>query len=109
MIRGTGENEVVAGIGNTSPVKEYLQRQRESTERCLSILTRCRSRDEIIEGFGQIAALLRQSNDPLAQAAEMASMGCKTLPEEHVLRLRDDFIKQCRAFLSATEQGLKDL
>jgi hypothetical protein len=75
----------------------------DNTERCLTILSRCRTRDEIIEGFSQIATLLRQANDPLADAAEKASIECRALPDEYVLRFRDDFIGQCKAFLSSLE------
>ncbi len=101
--------------GGTSPVKQELQSQKrsfrfhmENTETCLTILARCQTRNEIIEGFDQIARLLRQANDPLAKVAEQSSIGCKELPDEYALRLRDDFIGQCRAFLSATD-GLREL
>lgn len=92
-----------------SPLKQELKRQRQNTKKCLSILTRCQTQDQIIEGFGKIARLLKQASDPLADAAEKASIGCRSLPDEYVLRLRDDFIRQCRAFLSATEQGLREM
>ena len=92
-----------------SPVRRELQRQRENTERCLAILARCRTRDAVIKGFSQISKLLRQANDPLADAAQMAATGCRELPDEYVFRLRDDFIGQCNAFLSATERGMREL
>jgi len=83
---------------------EELRRQRENTERCLTILTLCRTRVEILEGFGQIATLLRQANDPSAAAAEMANIEGKGLPDEDVLQLKLDFIKTYEAFLSSTEE-----
>ena len=92
-----------------SSVRRELQRQRENTERCLTILNRCRSRNEIIKGFAQISVLLRGVNDPLADAAQRAAAGCRELPDEYVFRLRDDFIGQCNAFLSATERGMREL
>ena len=96
-------DKLFGGGKGTSPLRQELQRQRQNTEKCLSILTRCQTRDQIIEGFGKIARLLKQANDPLADGAEKAAMGCGTLPDEYVLRLRDDFIQQCEAFLSAIE------
>ena len=75
---------------------------RENTERCLTILTRCQTPLEIIEGLGQIATLLRQVNEPLANAAERASKTCRTLSNEYVRGERDYFISACRAFLSDT-------
>jgi hypothetical protein len=95
--------------GAVSPAKRELQRQRQNTESCLTMLSRCRTREEIVRGFGEIASLLRSANDPLADAAEKASIGCGALPDEYVLRLRDDFISECRAFMSATERGLREL
>jgi hypothetical protein len=69
----------------TSTVKQELQRQRENTERCLTILTRCRTRYEIIEGLRQIETLLKQVNDPLADAAGRASVTCRTMSDKFVL------------------------
>ena len=92
-----------------SPVKRELRRQRENTERCIAILSRCSTRKDIIKGFSQIAKLLEQANDPLADAAEMAAAGCRELPDEYVFRLRDDFIRQSNIFLSATEQAMREL
>jgi hypothetical protein len=83
----------------TSTVKQELQRQRENTERCLTILTRCRTRYEIIEGLRQIETLLKQVNDPLADAAGRASVTCRTMSDKFVLLERDYFISACRAFL----------
>ena len=97
-----GQPKAKGSPDQPTTVIQELRRQRENTERCLTILTQCRTRDEILEGFGRIATLLRQANDPLADAAEMAFTGCRGLPDEHVLQLRNDFIVQCRAFLSST-------
>jgi len=92
-----------------SPVRRELQRQRENTEKCLAILARCRTRNEVIKGFSQISILLRQANDPLADAAQKTALGCRELPDEYVFRLRDDFMGQCNAFLLATERGMREL
>ena len=92
-----------------SPLEQELQRQRQNTDECLSILTRCKTREQITEGFDRIARLLKQANDPLVDAAEKASLGFRTPPDEYVLRLRDNFIRQCEAFLSATKVGIRDL
>jgi hypothetical protein len=92
-----------------SPARQELQKQRENTKKCLAILTKCRTRNEVIKGFSQISILLRQSNDPLADAAQKTATGCRELPDEYVFRLRDDFIGQGKAFLSATERGMREL
>jgi hypothetical protein len=89
--------------GSPDMAMQELQWQRENSERCLTILTQCRTRDEIVEGFGRVARLLREANDPVAQAVEMALTTSRELPDEHVLQLRDDFISQFKAFLSSTE------
>lgn len=86
-----------------SPVRQELQRQRENTKKCLAILAKCQTRNEVIKGFSQISILCKEANDPLADAAQKAAIGCRELPDEYVFRLRDDFIGQCNAFLSATE------
>lgn len=83
-------------------VLQELRMQRENTKRCLIVLTQCRTRDEIIEGFHRIETLLRQANDPVADAAEVAITECRGLPDEHVFQLRNDFIVQLSAFLSST-------
>lgn len=90
-------------------LKDEIRRQRENTEKCLTILTLCRTRVEILEGFGQIATLLRQANDPSAVAAEMAYTEGKGLPDEDVLQLKLDFIKTYEAFLSSTESTEQEI
>ena len=109
LFRKKKENEESGQSASESPVRWELQRQRENTERCLTILNRCRSRNEIIKGFAQISVLLRGVNDPLADAAQRAAAGCRELPNEYIFRLRDDFIEQCNVFLSATERGMRGL
>lgn len=100
--------ELGQGTG-TSPLKRELQRQRENTEKCVLILSQCLTPREVIEGFRQIALLLRQASDPLVDAAELTARKAKSLTDEYILRLRDDFIRECKAFLSATDQGLREL
>ncbi|MEE8354075.1 MAG: hypothetical protein V3S10_06410, partial [Dehalococcoidales bacterium] len=70
-------------------------------ERCLAILTGCQSRDAVIEGFDQLSTLLSQANDPMANATQVAARECRELPDEYVFQVRDDFIRQCNAYLSA--------
>ena len=93
----------------SSPLKQELQRQRTNTEKSLTILARCQTRHEIIQGFGQIARLLREANDPLSDAAENIHARGGDLPDEHVFRLKDKFIRQGEAFLAATDKGLREL
>jgi hypothetical protein len=90
-------------------VTQEVHRQRETTERCLAILTECRTRDEIVEGFGRIVELLKQADDPVARAAEMALTNSRDFPDEMVLQLRDEFISKFRAFLSATESLAREI
>jgi hypothetical protein len=92
-----------------SAVRWELKKQRENTERCLAILTKCRTRNEVIKGFDRISTLLSGANDPLADAAQKTAIGCRKLPDEYAFRLRDDFIGMCNAFLSATKRGMKEL
>ena len=93
-------------FGGSTPSQKFLAQQRRNTEKSLSILARCRTRQEILSGFNEIATLLRETNDPLAEGAEYIAMQGGDLPDEYVVRLKEDFIAQCRAFLSATERGL---
>ncbi len=93
-------------FGGTTPVQNLLAQQRRNTEKCLSILARCRTRQEILSGFNEIAKLLRQTNDPLAEGAAKTAMQGGNLPDEYLVRLKEDFIAECRAFLSATERGV---
>jgi hypothetical protein len=109
LFRKKKEHEESGQNTGGSFARRELKRQRENTERCLAILARCRTRNEIIKGFDQISVLLRGANDPLADAAQRAAAGCRELPDEYVFRLRDDFIGQCNAFLSATERGMREL
>lgn len=85
-------------------INKELKKQRDNTKMCLDILARSRTRDEILEGFNQVATSLRQANDPTANAAEMAYLEGKGLPDDYVYQLKLDFIKQFEAFLSSTEQ-----
>jgi hypothetical protein len=82
--------------------QQELQRQRQTTEACLSILRGCDTRSQIIESFGKISNLLSRSGDPLAAAAEKVYRECSSLPDDYVRRLRNDFIRECEAFLSAS-------
>ena len=79
-----------------------MQGQRENIESCLTILTRCQTRYEVIEGLGQIETLLRQVDDSLADAAGRAAGTCRTLADEYVRGERDYFISACRTLLSDT-------
>lgn len=81
---------------------QKLQKQTETTERCLAILTRCQTRDEVIDGLDQITSLLMQTGDPVAGAAQTAYLQCRTFPDKDVFQVRDDFIRQFNAFLSTT-------
>ena len=95
--------KALAKIGvdeKATPIRQGSQRQRENTERCLTILTRCQTPLEIIDGLGQVGTLLRQVNDPLANAAGRASNTCRTMSDEYVRAERDYFISACKAFLA---------
>ena len=92
-----GEEQIFATAGEESPDQptpmiQELRRQRGNTERCLTILTRCQTRDQIIEGLIQTGTLLRQVNHPLANAARNASITCRRLKDKDVQSERDFFI-----------------
>lgn len=89
-------------------MKELFVQERRNTEKCLSILVLCRTRHEILSGFNKIAKLLRETNDPLYEGAEKIAMQGGILPDEYVVRLKEDFIAQCRAFLSSTRKRVTD-
>ena len=59
--------------GLSGPVRQMLTTQRANTERCISILTPCRTKEDILKAFGKAAELLRQTGDPLAQALQQAA------------------------------------
>ncbi len=116
---GNGDYEwTVTTVGNASPVtmtrkaaptksvQQLLAQQRENTEMCISVLTNCRTRAEVLDGFTRAAQILKRTGDPLAEAVQKTALSASALPDEHVFRLRDDFIKDCRAFLSVTKRGV---
>lgn len=92
--------------------EQELQRQKQIEEECLSILIKCKTREQIIEGFERVERLLKQANNRriarlskqknnmLADATKEASLSCMTLSDENVLRLRDRHIKIYEDFLS---------
>jgi len=82
--------------------RQLLNTQRKNTKKCISILERCHTRAEIIKGFQKVSDLLKESNDPVAEAVERTLLEADSLPDEHLLRLKDDFIQMCKAFLSST-------
>ena len=83
--------------------QRFLLEQRKNTEICLQILLQCETRQQTIDALKQIAGLLRSADDPMAEAAEPALQLSHTSDEAWVLQARDEFIRQLRAYLAATD------
>jgi len=91
-----------------SAAKEYAQRERELYARIISIMQRCKTKQQIIGGFREIEFTARRSpNFDLANTAKAAAEGCKSLPIEYVIQLRDDQIRIAEAFLKVTKEYAK--
>ena len=82
--------------------RQLLKTQRKNTTRCISIPEQCQTREEIIKGFQEVSDLLKEANDPVAEAAERTLLEADSLPDEYLLRLKDDFVQISNAFLSST-------
>jgi len=87
----------------SEPAVDTIESQRQHTEMALAVLARCETKREIIAGFHEIATVLREAGDPLAEAAERSATLGRDLPDVQVLRLKEDFIEKGHSFLSATE------
>jgi hypothetical protein len=85
-----------------SPAERIIRRVRDDMERCLSIMEPCTTRDDILGGLAQVAHLLHDSENPLAEEAERALQAGRTSPEPDLTRLRDGFVAECRGFLEST-------
>lgn len=90
-------------------VQQLLLMQRENSQICIEILLQCKTREQTILGFAKVARILRASNDPVAEAAEVAHRLSQSMDEASVLQSRDEFIQQFRAFLASTESMLTEL
>ena len=87
----------------SEPASDAIEQQRQHTEMALAVLARCETKREIIAGFHEIASVLREAGDPLAEAAERSATTGRSLPDVQVLRLKEDFIEKGRSFLAVTE------
>lgn len=82
--------------------RRLLAAQRRNTKRCIGLLRACQTRSQIIDGFRKAAEVLESADDPLAQACRMTLAEAESLPDEYVIRLRDDFLRMAKAFLDST-------
>ena len=90
-------------------LKSTVLIQRENTEICLQKLLKCKTGEETIVALEEIAQLLFAARDPVAEAAWKAYQLSQTMDEEYVLRVRDDFIRTFRNFISSTDSFVADL
>jgi hypothetical protein len=90
-------------------LRDYLVVQRENSQICIEILLQCETREQTILGFAEAARILRASNDPTAEAAEVAYRLSQSMDEATVLQARDEFIGTHRAFLASTESMAAEL
>ncbi len=97
-----------SGKFTTPAVREYMLRARRESEETISVLANCRTTDEFLRGFGKVSVLVRRGtgNDKLAQAAEAIAAGGSQFSEDQLRALRDDFVRNARAFLSTTEGSI---
>jgi len=91
------------------PVKRELQRQRQNTQRYLDILLKCETAKQTVEGFGKIARILREANDPRAVWAEMICLELRKMPDADVLEARDTIISTLRHSLRLEVSVAEDL
>ena len=85
--------------------KQYLQRERELYIQTLQIMQRCRTKQEILDGFSEIAGIAsRFNNEDLANSARHIAENLKSLPIEYVVQLRNDQIYAAEAFLVTTKK-----
>lgn len=90
----------------TSPaLREYTLRARHESEEVISALANCHSRVELLRGFRRVGTLVRQGtgNDQLAATAEMVAASGSQFSEDQLRTLRDDFVRNAHAFISATD------
>ena len=83
--------------------QRLVQEQRKNSQICIEILMQCKTRQQTITALDKIARILRESDDPVAEAAKQAYHLSQSMDEASVLKVKDDFIDQFRAFLAATE------
>ena len=84
-------------------MQQLLQEQRKNSQLCIDILMQCKTRQQTIVALDEIARMLKASDDPVAEAAKQAFELSQSMDEASVLKVKDDFLEQFRAFLAATE------
>jgi hypothetical protein len=90
---GTGSSKSSMRQGNRVLVKDF----RQSSEECIAILRRCRTRDQVIQGLLRIA----ESGHDVSPVADNAARQLAANSGLDAFRIRDDFIRQMEAFLSS--------
>ena len=85
-------------------VQQRLEKGMDVTSKCVIIMERCHTTEEIFDGFRRCRTLLAGMNHPLSQAVDMIlrTEGTDMLGETHICRLKDRFLNNCKAFLAAT-------
>ena len=68
---------------------------RRSSQQCIDILRRCRTRDQVVEGLSRIA----RAGYDVSPVAANAAQQLESVPSLDAFRIRDDFIRQMEAFL----------
>ncbi len=87
-----------SGKGPLCPENQLLMSDfRRSSQECIDILSRCRTRAQVIEGLSRIG---RARYDVSLVAADAARQ-LEGMPSLDAFRVRDDFVRQMQAFVSS--------
>ncbi len=70
---------------------------RRSSEQCIDILSRCRTREQVVEGLSRIA----RAGYDVSPVAANAARQLESMPSLDAFRVRDDFVRQMQAFVSS--------
>ena len=89
----------------SAPVRQMLATQRANTERCISILA-MPDKGGYSQGVWQGSRTSQANGRSFGPSVAASRDSGDALPVADLLRVKEDSIKQFKAFLSATEQGL---
>lgn len=90
------------------PVHAYMMKARRESEEIISTLSGCQTKQELIAGFAKAAAIVTSGtgNEQLAATCRMIASSGSEFSSEQIEVLRDDIVKNARAFIASTNSAV---